>query len=407
MKNILRNSFWLVTAQIITRSIGFFYTIYLAKTLGVSDFGLLSVSLAYFSLISSVSDFGFNRFLVREISRNSFETSGLLLNVTLLRLSFGAILFAVFSLGLYFLDPDKIRVNLALLAIMAVFPASVSQTFDGVFVAIQKLKYSAISMLILSVGIALSGVFLINLGFGVTGAVVAVILGNIFYLLMLFSFIKSQNIEFLSTVSKDILKRVIKGSLPYGILGILGLVYFRVDTVLLGYIKGNYDTGIYAAAYKFLEAIIFVPSSLATALFPVAARLHEEDVPSIGKLYFKSIKLLFFLSLLILAGYIVIVPVLIKLFLPNYLSSISAIKVLSLALPFIFIHIPGAQILLATDKYLKQILFLSVFTLLFNLVLNLIFIPIYGYIAAAWITVASEAVSFVVFFTLLKIKVLK
>ena len=102
--------------------------------------------------------------------------------------------------------------------------------------------------------------------------------------------------------------------------------------------------------------------------------------------------------------YIVILPIFIHLYLHQYLNSIQAIMILALTVPFMFIHNPGVQIILATDRYLKTVLWLSVVTLLFNLILNLIFIPQYGYIAASWVTVASEAFSFLVFYTLLSIK---
>ena len=90
-----------------------------------------------------------------------------------------------------------------------------------------------------------------------------------------------------------------------------------------------------------------------------------------------------------------------------FLSSIEALRILALSLPFIFVHVPGAQILLSTDKYLKPIILLSILTLSFNVILNLLFIPKYGFIAASWITVASEVLSFLVFFQLLRVKVFK
>ena len=39
------------------------------------------------------------------------------------------------------------------------------------------------------------------------------------------------------------------GSLPYGLLGILGLLYFRIDTILLSYLRGNFETEIAAGTY--------------------------------------------------------------------------------------------------------------------------------------------------------------
>ena len=73
MKEILKQSSWLIGAQILSRIIGFFYTIFLARNLGVSDYGLFSVGLAYFSIISSFSDFGFNRYLIKEASERKYQ----------------------------------------------------------------------------------------------------------------------------------------------------------------------------------------------------------------------------------------------------------------------------------------------------------------------------------------------
>lgn len=408
MWGILKQTSWLFSAQAFGRVIGFLYTIFLAKTLGVSDFGLYSTALAYFSLVGTISDFGFNRFLIREVARGNYNPSELLFNIGALRLTFSTIIFAILAVLLYSFDPDKARVNLTLLAVMAVLPQAIAQTFDAVFIAIQKLQFSALCLVALNLSTALLGVILINFGYGPTGAVVALILGEILYILILGVVLKLQNIKLFSTVKLEILKDITVGSLPYGLLGILGLLYFKIDTIMLSYIKGNFDAGIYSAAYRFLEAIVFIPSALSSAMFPVLAKLHDiGDKAEISRLYFKTIKIMFLFGILIMASYILILPTVIKILLPNYQSSIQVVMILSLTIPFIFIHVPGAQVLLSSDKYLKPVIWLSVLTLSFNSISNLMFIPIYGYSGAAWITVASEVVSFVVFFALLKNKVLK
>ena len=91
---------------------------------------------------------------------------------------------------------------------------------------------------------------------------------------------------------------------------------------------------------------------------------------------------------------------------PNFLQAVDVIKVLSLSIPLMFMAAPGVQMLFSTDKYLKQILFLSIFTLGFNILLNFIFIPKFGVWAASWITVLSDALSFVVFYMFIKQKIL-
>lgn len=406
MQQIFKQSSYLFFAQIITRIIGFFYTIYLAKSLGVLDFGLFSVSLGYFSIISAISDFGFNRFLIREIAKDKLKAGQLLCTTIMLRLTLAAVFFAIFSVILYSLDPDKMRVSIVLVATMAILPQSVALTFDAIFVALQKLQFSAVSLFISSLSTVATGVYLINNGFGIVGAVNALIFGQIILVISLGLFLYKHQKLVLYSIDISMIKQAVIGSIPYAILSILGLLYFRIDIVLLSYLKGSFDAGIYGVAYKFLEAVTFVPSAFSLALFPILAKIHESSLGNVKKLYFKSLKIMLGLGIVTTAAYLLILPQIINIFLPKYLLSIQAIKVLSLSIFFMFMHTPAVVVLLSTDKYLRQVLILSTSTLIFNISANLIFIPRFGFMGASIVTVLSEAVSFLIFFYLLRVKIL-
>lgn len=406
MKSILKQTSWLFFAQVLTRGISFFYVIYLARSLGVFDFGLLTAALAYFAILSSVADFGFNRFLIREVAKDKSKALELLWNVIMLRVTLTSVFFAIFSVILYSFDPDKMRVGLILLASLATLPQAIAFTFDAIFVAIQKLQFSALALFISSLVTVLVGLYLVKNGFGSLGAVNALIIGQTIYAAILGVLLYKNEKLILSTIRLETMKKVVVGSLPYGLLAVLGLLYFRIDAILLSYIKGSFETGIYGVAYKFLEAVTFIPSAFSMALFPVLARVHDTSVSDVRKLYFKSFKIMLGLGLVVFSGYVLVLPLVIRMVLPNYLSSITAIKILSLSIPFMFIHVPAVSVLLSTDKYLKQVLILSVLALIFNIVGNLVFIPQFGFIAASWMTVASEILSFVVFFLLIKKRIL-
>lgn len=402
MRSILKQTSWLFLAQSITRVIGLFYTIFLARTLGVEEFGLYVLALAYFSLVSSVSDFGFNRFLIRELAKDKLKLPELVCNIAMLRLTLAAILFAIFAYGLYLFDPDKLRVSLTLLAVLAILPQSAAITIDAVFVAFRKLQFSALALLISSLTTVLLGSILVYFGLGAFGAVNAIIFGQLAYVLALAIFLWRQGVLNLSSVKFATLKQVTLGSLPYGLLGILGLLYFRIDTLLLSYLRGNFEVGLYGAAYRFLEAVVFIPTALGIALFPVMAKLHTLHVSQIKSLYVRSMKIMGFISIILAFVYITILPIIIKEFLPKFLPSIDAVRILALAIPFMFLHVPASSVVLSSEKYLKPIIFLSLIPLSFNILMNLIFIPHYGFIAASWITVASDILSFLLIFTFIQ-----
>lgn len=407
MGSILKNSTFLLLAQALVKITSFFYTIFLANFLGVSNFGYYVTALAYFSLISAISDFGFNRYLIREGARDQTVLSKMVGVVTFLRVCLVAFVCLIFWFWISGMDPDSLRIKLSTLAVLAVLPQSIALTFDAALVARQRIGLSAIGLLVLSAVTTGLGIYLILNGYEISGAIISLILGQAVYFLILFVFLKRAGVTFGFFFNLETTRKILAGSVPYGIISALGLLYFRIDTLLLSYIKGVEETGIYGAAYRFLEAVIFIPSALATALFPVIAKLHDKNPGEIRRLYFKSIGILFILSLPILLVYLTLLPQLIERFLPAFIGSIAAIKILSWAIPFIFVHVPGALVLISSSRYLKEVIFLSFFTLFFNVVLNLIFLPSYGLIAASYITVASEALSFLVFFILLYQRILK
>lgn len=401
MNKIFKQASWLIIGQFLTKVISFFYTIFLAKSLGVEEFGLYIVAISYFSIISAFADFGFNRYLIREISIEKTNTNQLLWNTLILRLALASILFATFTTFLYSFDENQARVSLVLIALMAVLPQSIAMTFDAILISLKKLQLSAIMLFISTAVMSFFGWFLVSQNLGSIGAIAGLIFGQLIYALGFFLIVFLNIGIHIPKIHINIIKQVIKDSLPYGVLGILGLLYFRIDSIILSYLRGSYEVGIYGASYRFLETIIFIPASFAVALFPNMAKLYSENLLDLKKLYFKSLKLMLILGLIFLLAYFFILPILIKFYLPNYLPSIEVIKILALSIPFIFIATPGVQVLLSTDKYLKPVIYFSIFTLLLNIILNLLFIPKYGYIAAAWVTVLSDIVSFIIFFILI------
>lgn len=407
MREILKQSSWLFLAQVLTRAIGFFYTLYLAKNLAVEGFGLYSVALSYFSIIGAFSEFGLNKFLIREIALGKQNLSNLVFNVAFLRLLLTFLIITVIGVISFIFDPDSARNVVIVLAMFATIPQALSLTIDSIFVGLQRLAFSSIAIFLMSVATTLSGVFLVEKEAGVIGVTLALILGQIVYLIFLLLILIHKKLLVLGRIETNGLRQAFIGSVPYGVLAVMGLLYFRVDLLILTYMKGNFEAGIYGVAYRFLDVVIFIPSAISAALFPILVKLHSTGQGQIKQIYFKAVTVMGLIGLIICLIYILILPEIFKIFLPNYLLAIEVIKILALSIPLMFIHIPGAQVLLSTDKFLKQVMLLSVVTLSFNIVSNLLFIPQYGVIGASWVTVLSEGLSLVLFYSLLRIKILK
>lgn len=401
-KKIFKNISWLLTAQIITKAISFFYTLFLARSLGVGDFGLYISALSYFALVSVVADFGISNYLIRELSIDKSKYPKLLATTILLRLTMLSVTFSLFAMAFYLFDPDRLRGVLATMAILAVLPQAVGLTLDSSFVALQNLKSSALSLIVLSLATSVVGVLMIKSNVGVMGPVLALIIGQVIYVMFQFVICLRLKIDFIGPVSLNSVKSLIKDALPYGLISILGLLYFKVDGLILVYLKGPYDAGIYGVAYKFLEAVALIPSTISVAIFPVMAKLAAYDKDNLYKLYLKLTKVLLVLSIFIALGFYLLLPVIITKLLLQYKQAVDVIRILSFTIPFLFMISIQGVVLFSEKKFLYPLFKMSIFNLALTLFLNFLFIPKYSYFASAWITLASDVIGFFLFYIFIR-----
>jgi len=406
---IIKNISWLFLGQVGVKVIAFFYTIFLARTLGVSNFGLYVYVLTAFTLVSSLADLGFNRFIVRDLAKDKDSVAKYLSNVLPLRFILNFVVVVLVSIILFLFDKDPLRSKLAVLGLFSIVFNGTALTFDSIFVSLEKMRLSALASIIFNFSIAVLGVFLIAvLRISTLGAVLALVLGHITYLVA--GLVIIFKIKIIPRLSFDFgfWRKAVLGSLPYGVLAVLGLIYLRIDAVILTFLKGEQSTGYYGAAFKFLDGINFIPVVVSTAIFPSMARLHDQSISKLKSLYFQAVLGLLAVSLVVTTILFLFAPFLISiLYSETYNPSILALKILAFTAIFSFIQVPTAHLLFATDKYLKEVISLSLFGVLLNIVLNFVLIPKFDFYGSSFATVVTEAVSFLLFFNLIIFKIFK
>lgn len=406
LKAIFKNSSYLLVSQLIVKVFAFAYAIFLAGNIGASDFGTYSAALSIFGLMSLFSDLGINRVLTRDIARDQSELPKLFSTALLLRAFSAAASFLVLTIFFYLIDPSNLRFTLTTIALLSLVPQSVALSIDAILIALKKASFSALGFFLFNMTSFIVGSALIFLGFGVYGAITAFLVGQILYAILLIFLLSSQNKIPFKPFEWKLARELLIKSWPYGVLSAIGFASFRFDTVLLSYLRGGTETGIYSLAFRFLEAATIIPVAFGTILYPVFSE-QAKDPTNTKKLFNHSLLIGFLAGIAALIGITIIVPLFLNRFLPeSFFGSSSALMILSLAIPFIFMHIPMGQLLLSREGMLKKILFLYLFIFLVNIALMLKIIPQYGYIGAAWITVAIEALTFISFYLFIKIKVL-
>jgi O-antigen/teichoic acid export membrane protein len=402
LKTIVKNSSYLLISQLLVKVFAFGYAIFLAGNIGATDFGLYSAALSIFGLMSLFSDLGINRVLTRDIARDESELPKLFSTALLLRAFSAAASFLVLAVFFFITDPSETRFTLTTIALLSLVPQSVALSIDAILIALKKASFSAFGFFLFNMVSFIIGAILIYQGFGVYGAITAFLIGQVTYAVILICLLSSSRKINFAPFDFKIAKNLLLKSWPYGIIAALGFASFRIDTVILSYTRSGEEAGIYALAYRFLEAATIIPVAFGTVLYPIFSQ-HNADPAKTKKLF--NISLLYgaiggFIVVLIMNT---VVPVFLNVFMPESFSGSSlALVVLSFALPFLFMHIPLSQLILSKESFLRQIVLLYILIFAVNLMIMLLVIPVYGFMGAAVVTVISEATTFLGFWIFIK-----
>jgi O-antigen/teichoic acid export membrane protein len=195
------------------------------------------------------------------------------------------------------------------------------------------------------------------------------------------------HIRFFPTLGQ--MKRLLIPSIPLGITLLFNLVYFRADSVVITLTRPTTEVGIYGLAYKVFEVVLVFPTFFMNAVYPL---LVSEKL-KVKSEKFKSIiiKSGGFLLVMSLVSFIVLwfTAPLLSLIKIDFTPSIEALRVLSLGLPFFFVTSATMWALIALKKQVALAVIYGA-SMIVNLVGNIILVPQYGFMAAAWMTVAGE-----------------
>ncbi len=153
------------------------------------------------------------------------------------------------------------------------------------------------------------------------------------------------------------------------------------------------NLGLYAAAVTIAEAPYFLSTAISTSVYPAiifSKKINEN-------LYLKRLQILYtFVVWFSIAISIIIFifsdKIILLLFGDNYFASSAVLKIYIWSGIFIFLRAAGSRFLL-TENLQKELLASTIFGTATNIILNIIFIPIYGIIGAAYATLISYFVS--------------
>ncbi len=191
---------------------------------------------------------------------------------------------------------------------------------------------------------------------------------------------------------------VLAASWPFGAAALFYMAYYQSDIVLVGWMRGSTEAGMYAVVFVVLGAAYLFPSTVYQRyLMPKLHRWAEKDRKKLYEVYRFGNGVMTSSGLLV--GIIVFAsaPYLIPLvFGQDYAPAIGALRIVALAAP---VRYMGTSVggVLSTGGNIRRKIVCQGSVAVVNIVLNLIAIPLLSYYGAAMTTVFSEALLLVLY----------
>jgi O-antigen/teichoic acid export membrane protein len=381
--NIVR----LCAGDLPAKALNFFAFVYLARVLGVANYGVLEFAVSILTYFQLFADGGLELWGTREAAqgRDMRELAARIVPLRFL-LALGSFC-ALLILLPAFPDYPALKTTVALYGLTLLAQAV---DLKWVFMGREKMSYVAVGLVVGQVAFAAAVFGSVRSPAMIVWVPVLRLAADLAMAAYFFRLFRAEHGGLRLSFTLSGTGSVLRAALPMGTALGLGLMMYNIDTVLLGFLMAPIMVGWYSAAYKPVTVALAVPVTYFRGLFPALSRAHTESREGFREIVDRSLRLTSAFAVPIgVGGTFLAEPIINLLFGPDYANSVRALQVLSWSAVFVVLRGTYRQALNATGKSRLDLRCAGAAAAL-NLGLNLLLIPRYGIIGAAAATLVSE-----------------
>lgn len=416
-KKIASNTIAQILSKFLTAFISIFLIGVLTKYLSTEMYWQYNKIYNYLAFFAFFADLGLYTISIREISKDKTQASKIIGNVMSLRLILGVLIIFLSIFIAFFLpgySSELMLISILIVSIFTIF-SLLNSSVLSLMQAFMKIEFSLFSVVFWKIVTFLWILLVVFILFPYSQtqnfemAFIWILLSGLVwviinYILNLYYANKITKIKFLFDF--EYMKYLFKTSLPFWIALFLSVVYFKVDIIILSLLEppSQADTSIalYSLPMKIIEVLMVIWGFFLNSILPsLSTYFKEQNIAWMKLLLQNSFRFLFSFSLfIIIAGFIFWEHILTVISTPDYMNhnlyqytSLDVLLVVLLVLWFYFISSLFNYIFIAS-KNESILLKINIFITLFNIIWNIIFIPKYSFMWAAYVTLTSQILLF-------------
>lgn len=385
----IKNAGWLIGGKILQMLVSFIISLFTARYLGPDNYGLINYGAAYVAFFTSLCTLGINSVIIKDFVDNPQE-EGVALGTTFLLRAISSILSALMIVSIAIIVDYNEPLTILVVALCSLaLPFQIFDTFNSWFQSKYQSKITSVATLLAYIIIAIYKVILLFLGKSVEWFALAASLDYICAAVFLFIAYKKNKGPKLR-YSKEKAKQLLKKSYHYILSGMMVAIYGQTDKLMLKQMLNESAVGYYSLATTICAMWVFILSAIIDSMYPTILQLNEKDEQAFNKKNKQLYAIVFYVSIIVSILFVVFGDLAIKiLYGEAYLPAATPLKIITWYTGFSYLGVARNAWIVSKNKQ-KYLIWIYLFAAIGNVLLNIVFIPLWGVSGAAFASLLTQ-----------------
>lgn len=392
----VKNACWLIGGKVMQMILSLIVSVLMARYLGPSNYGLIGYAGAFVAFFTSFCTLGINSIIIRDFVDHPEEQGEAIGSTLVLRAVSSILSSIVICIIVFIIDKNEptTKIVVALSCISLIF--QIFDTFNFWFQSRYQSKVTSIASFLAYFIVSIYKIILLILGKSVEWFAFASSLDFICIGIFLYSVYRKYNGPKLS-FSWQKAKSLLNNSYHYILSGMMVAIYGHTDKLMLKQMVDASEVGYYSIATSVSMMWVFVLAAIIDSMYPTIMNLYDKNRSDFNRkniqLYAIVIYISFFVSIVFM---ILGKPIISMLYGEQYLGSVGVLKVVTWYTAFSYLGVARNAWIVCEhkQKYLKYIYFAAA---VLNIILNLLFIPCWRAVGAAYASLITQICTSIIF----------
>ncbi len=395
---IARNTFWLALGILVSRMLTLVVVRQMTPALGTTGMGIWGWATDVAAIALVVTNYGLDQLITREAVREPAAVRGILWAALRVRWALALICWIILVVYVTATDKEPLARAAMMVSAAAIFIESSALACDATLQARDRFGVQTFSQLVSAVFFVVAVFWSLDAGYGLMGIVWSSLFSRVVRLMVVGGWLaaliaRTPGPTDATPPSRDLLWALRTGW-PVFLSTTFGIIFFKIDIVMLTEMVGQAETGIYFLGHRALDYLYLVPYLMATALFPALALRAAEGHAQLIALSEKALRYTMLVTITLTLLTMLAAAPLIAWFDPagKFGQSVGVLRLVIWGMPFMTMHIVLSRVLLVSDRE-RDFIPIALVTMVIGIGANLLLIPRYSYTGAAAASIFTLGVS--------------